>query len=476
MDDPRDDIDLWLSERVTPLLPHPGTFERIKKRARRRKLGQAAAAAGGAAVIVAAAVTIPRFITSPVTPTGVQSSVGPGQGTPAPARTHPAKPTASPSTSPSPSASSPVPPAVPANFAPSSVTFVSTRTGWVIGQAGTPGQCGDPSPGGCTFLAATATGGSTWEGLTAPPAGFPDGGYGVSQVRSLDGANGWVFGPQLYATHDGGQSWVKIPTHGMRVTDLETVNGRAFAVWAHCTGTGLGFAANCTRFSLYSTPARTDQWAPVPGVTNLTSRLVPGSGIVAASAQLALTLTVGYLLAPNGSLYSGQIGSATGWHRVTEKGGGSAGCGEPGPAQADGVPGDSMLATTGTGLVEMCVAQAPGRPQGKYLVYSGDGGRSWVPAGYAPKPGLAMSLAGTPGGQVVVATSAGIDVSLNVAGARPSGLRWRTFRGAGSAPGGFSYVGMTTSAQGVAIPAEQSLHALWFTYDGGKHWQETALP
>jgi hypothetical protein len=87
-----------------------------------------------------------------------------------------------------------------------------------------------------------------------------------------------------------------------------------------------------------------------------------------------------------------------------------------------------------------------------------------------------MSLAGTPGGQVVVATSAGIDVSLNVAGARPSGLRWRTFRGAGSAPGGFSYVGMTTSAQGVAIPAEQSLHALWFTYDGGKHWQETALP
>ena len=29
MDEPRDDIDTWLEERVTPLQPHPGTFEQI---------------------------------------------------------------------------------------------------------------------------------------------------------------------------------------------------------------------------------------------------------------------------------------------------------------------------------------------------------------------------------------------------------------------------------------------------------------
>jgi hypothetical protein len=475
MDEPRDDIDLWLSERVTPLLPHPGTFERIRRRARRRKVGQAAVAAGGAAVIVAAAVTVPHFVTSQLTPTASKTSAPASQGTPTPRHSPSPAPTGSPSVSPSPSATSQAPPAVPANFAPSSVTFVSTGTGWAIGQGGTSGHCGASSPI-CTSLAVTINGGATWQGLTAPAVGSPDGGYGVSQVRSLNGTDGWVFGPQLYATHNGGQSWVKIPTHGLRVTDLETVSGRAFAVWAHCTGTGPDFAGNCTRFSLYSTPAGADQWAPVPGVTNLSTRLVSGSGIFASSAQLALTLKVGYLLAPDGSLYSGPAGGAAGWHRVIEKGGGPAGCGEPGPAQADGVPGDSMLATTGTGLVEMCVAETPGRPQGKYLVYSGDGGRSWVPAGYAPKAGLAASLSGTPTGQVVVATNVGIDVSSTIAGAARGHLGWRTVRVAPPAPGGFSYVGMTTPRQGVAVPVDQSLHELWFTYDGGKHWRATLVP
>jgi hypothetical protein len=34
---------------------------------------------------------------------------------------------------------------------------------------------------------------------------------------------------------------------------------------------------------------------------------------------------------------------------------------------------------------------------------------------------------------------------------------------------------MTTTAQGVAIPADQSVHAVWFTYDRGTHWQPSAV-
>ena len=33
--------------------------------------------------------------------------------------------------------------------------------------------------------------------------------------------------------------------------------------------------------------------------------------------------------------------------------------------------------------------------------------------------------------------------------------------------GGFSYVGMTTDSQGVALPADTSLHEIWMTFDGG---------
>ena len=75
-------------------------------------------------------------------------------------------------------------------------------------------------------------------------------------------------------------------------------------------------------------------------------------------------------------------------------------------------------------------------------------------------------------GQVVIATTEGIQVSSNVAGT--GSLRWRTVRGA-SIPGGFTYVGMTTAEQGVAIAADTSLHAAWFTYDGGRHWQPSPV-
>ena len=37
MPDRHDDVDAWLSQRIEPLPPPPGTFELIKRRARRRR-------------------------------------------------------------------------------------------------------------------------------------------------------------------------------------------------------------------------------------------------------------------------------------------------------------------------------------------------------------------------------------------------------------------------------------------------------
>jgi hypothetical protein len=468
MDEPRDDVDVWLSERVKPLLPHPGTFERIRKRARRRKMGQAAIAAGGAAVIVAAAFTVPHLIIPRVSPAGSVTPEASGHTTP-PQHSHsPTPPPASQSPSSSPSASATTgPPLVPVNFAPSSVTFVSTGTGWVIGQAGTPGQCTGPNPDICTSMAVTFNGGRTWQGMPAPVAGPPDGARGVSQVRSLNGVDGWAFGPQLYATHDGGQHWRRIDTHGMRVIDLETVNKQVFAVWAQCTGTGPDFAANCTSFSVYTSRPNVDRWVPVSGATNLTS----GQPATASSAQLVLTGTFGYLLAPDGTLYQGiDWKYSTGpWLAVSNSGAGVQAC-APGPAQADGLPSQGLLASTGRGLAELCLGPVSNGSQTKTLLYSPDGGDSWWTAGTAPSAGTATSLSGTPDGRVLIATAQGIDTSAQAPQARSSKLTWRAARGT-ALPGGFSYVGMTTSAQGVAIPADQSVHAVWFTYDRGTHWQ-----
>ena len=80
MADRRDDVDAWLSERIEPLPPPPGTFELIKRRARRRKYRKLAITATSAAVIVAAAVTVPQVVNLPVLNQNPTSAAQAGHG------------------------------------------------------------------------------------------------------------------------------------------------------------------------------------------------------------------------------------------------------------------------------------------------------------------------------------------------------------------------------------------------------------
>jgi photosystem II stability/assembly factor-like uncharacterized protein len=445
MPDRHDDLDSWLDGRIEPLPPPPGTFDLIKRRARRRKYRRLAVTAGAAAVIVAAAVTVPQVVNLPVL--NPATATGAGNNT----RTSTPPPSAAPSTAvasatPAPSA---VPAPVPANFQPTSVTFIGTATGWVIGQAGTPGHCATAY---CTSIARTGDAGKTWTGVPAPVTGPPDGATGVSQVRFLDTRDGWAFGPQLYATHDGGHTWTQVVTNGLRVTGLETVGNRAFALFASCAGTGAAFAAQCTSYTLYSSPAAGDAWTPVGPAT---------SGLTGAAASLVLTGTRGYLLAPDGMLYAGPVDGSAPWQAVKQV---------PCPAGtplADGQPTGALLAAANaTNLVLACASSStPGTQQAKRIFTSADGGIVWQNAAAAPALGLATSLAATPGGTDVLATSQDIDV-------KPAGsAAWQTAALEGPAPaGGFGYVGMTTGTQGVALPADPAAGTVWFTFDGGKTW------
>ena len=71
---------------------------------------------------------------------------------------------------------------------------------------------------------------------------------------------------------------------------------------------------------------------------------------------------------------------------------------------------------------------------------------------------------------MVLGTDRGIDVL-------PAGaIAWQTATLAGGGPaGGFGYVGMTTDAQGVALPADPSAGTVWFTFDGGQTWKPSYL-
>ena len=462
MADRRDDIDAWLSERIEPLPPPPGTFELIKRKARRRKYRKLAITAGSAAVIVAAAVTVPQVVNLPVlnpnptaAPIGAQTSQSP----------HSAGQSAFGKASPATSSAVPAGPApVPGNFRPTSVTFVGPRTGWVIGQALTPGHCATQV---CTSVARTDDAGKTWAGRPAPMAGAADGATGLSQIRFLNLDDGWAYGPQLYATHDGSKTWAPVDTGGLRVTALETVGDRVFALWASCTGNGPAYAVNCTRFTLYSAPAAGGAWAPVgSSTTGLTD------GAASEAAELVLTGTRGYLLAPGGALYAGPVDGGGPWKQVSTL---VSSC-PVGQARADGQPTGALLgAVNSRDLLLACASASSGAnpsvsTQQKFIYSSPDGGVSWRQLSTAPAAGVALGLAASPRESVVLATDQGIDLL-------PSGqTSWQTatLRGGGPA-GGFGYIGMTTDEQGIALPADPSAGTVWFTFDGGQTWTASRL-
>ncbi|HEY2577534.1 MAG TPA: hypothetical protein VGI74_14600 [Streptosporangiaceae bacterium] len=465
MTEPHDDLDNWLHTQIDPMQPPPGTFQQIRKRARRRKRRQAllsaASAGAAAAVIVLAVVALPKVVPSVLNlhhsnPAGHSAAAPPpssprisdSAGTPFTARSTPVSKT----------------PSVPPAFQASSVTFANLNTGWVLGQAavGVPGYC---RSGYCTSMARTDNAGKSWYGLHAPLTGAPDGPAGVGQVRFLDTENGWAFGPELFATHNGGATWTQVSVpNGMRVTSLETVGSTAFAVFAQCTGTGQDFAAGCTRFFLYSSPAAGNDWTPVPG-------LAGGFGLssgTASSATIVLTHGEGYLYTPDGTLVSGPTTAGATWQAASPT---SLPC-LPGQAEADGQPAGGQF--TASAPSDLALACPPSQTSGTHsdshpetIYTSVNGGQSWQEQGSLPFPVTVTSLAANTGGILAVGTSQGIEVSSD------NGANWRQTQTGPS--GGFDYVGLTSPSQGVAVPADTSVHQLWFTYASGQSWVPSSI-
>jgi photosystem II stability/assembly factor-like uncharacterized protein len=465
--EPRDDVDSWLNERIDPLLPPPGTFDLIKRRARRRKYRRLAITASTAAVLVAAAVTVPQVVNLPMLSPTPTSSPAAGAGHP-PSASASVPSSGTPSTAAS--AASRIP-SVPADFQPTSVTFVGPYTGWVIGQAGSPGRCATQY---CTSVARTNDAGRTWSGVPAPLTGAPDGATGVSQIRFLDLNDGWAFGPGLFVTHSGGKAWTAVDTGGLRVTDLETVGTRVFALWASCTGTGAAYASGCSSFTLYSAPASGGSWAPAGAAT---TGLAYGQSGQAPS--LALTGSRGYLLTADGTLYSGPVDGSAAWQKTgslpdaCDAGGTGAG-GQPTGAQPNGAqPNGALLgAANASDLLLTCLIPGGGSNSAeRKLVYSSPNrGASWLMMATAPPAGIAASLAASPSESLMLATDRGIELL-------PKGeIAWQAATLTSPAPaGGFSYLGMTTDEQGIALPADPGAGAVWFTFDGGQTWKPSAI-
>ena len=453
MSDPFDPVESWLGTDIELLPPASGAFERIQRRAKRRKTVVAMSTAAAAAVAIAAAATLPQLASSLLPNHGGgpeqigSSSHSPRpshrpSGTPKPHHSSCSAKPSHPNLSIRGSTKAPTP-----GISPSSVTFVSGTVGAVIGQTAS----------GCEAVAATSDYGRSWTKVDPPPAGQPNGDSGVSQIRFLEATNGWAYGPGLYVTHDGGATWAKASGVRGRVIDLATVGASAYAVAASCTGAGSDYAGGCTNFALYTAPFNSDAFQLVPGAS--------GKGQV-KSGDLQLTHAAGYLLVGD-VLFTGPPDGSSPWHAITISPGTIPAClsasGDP------ATPGEFGVLAPGAASEVYLLCQ-PASGGGGSLYTSADSGATWRLDGHVKAQGLGTSLAVAPNSNtLVLATSAGIYYSADT-------RHWSQANLSGQAPfGGFGYVGMTTRLRGVAVPAGRGATVIFITTDGGKTWHPSQI-
>ena len=405
--------------------------------------------------LAAAAVVIIAFAALIVSRSGGNLPVGGqpnGSGSVATPGASAASPAAAPSAA-SPAAS----PAAPASSAPSattgastsllglspaSVTFVSADDGWVLGT----GTC---SSAPCAAIAQTVDGGRTWAEVSAPHASIVPGGDqgapGISGLRFADARNGWAFGPDLWATHDGGATWARLTIPGLPAD-------AAIVALASANGTVHAAVLDGQDYRVASSPVGADDF-------RLSAVRVPvGAGPV-PSVQLVLSRSAGWLIENDRTVVGGARLVNGAW--VTWR-----------PPCADVVGPAFLAASSPTELAAACDVGLWGTPTGGHLYVSHDGGSTFVESGAAVPLQMEAQVAAASPSVIVAAVNDAAGAAL--VATFDAGRTWAVVARLGAV--GITDLGFTTATQGVAItvPADGAA-SLLMTRDGGHTWRAVGM-
>ena len=322
---------------------------------------------------------------------------------------------------------------IPAHFYPQSFTAISELTWWVLG----PAPCtfaGEKPP--CGELLRTTNGGRNFIGIGAPHATLSTGPQtpGYSQIRFADTKNGFAYGPDLYATHDGGSTWHQVDIGGT-VTDLAISAGEVYAT-VEPIGGGSG--------RLTQSPVAHDGWTTVSAAGVVSGGLwVQGSDVIVQSG----------------------VGTGIGGNVLVSTDGGQSFTAHPAPSP--GLP-CQFAAPTPAVVWARC---ATGTESGVWR--STDLGAHFAPANPASRPGQ-------PNSAVFAAASADTAVYgyQQLYRTSDAGATWSPVGPAGIAQ--WAYLGFTDSTHGVGLAYVGSIapgnERLYYTTDGGQTYHPVTLP
>jgi len=316
-------------------------------------------------------------------------------------------------------------------------------TGWLLGTA----PCASPP---CTSLLRTEDGGRSWRGIPAPRAPLSDDGEtaNVQHIRFADALNGWVYGPSLWATHDGGAHWEQPRLDGVdaqaEISSLETVSGTVHAA-----------VIDAGRVRIETSPTGADAWRSA-------ILLEVGAGPV-PQAALVLQGGSGWVVVVNRTVIDGarlDHGQWTPWTPPCASAGGPA-------VVAASTPVD-LVAACDEGLWTDDV-------QVERLYVSDDGGATFrFTSDRAPVGCCAQLAAPAAGTAMVNGDRDGRSASLLAT--FDSGRTWsRVYTR--PTPGSWTDLGFTSRDRGVAVVAEPAYRAgdLVMSDDGGRSWHVVTL-
>lgn len=321
------------------------------------------------------------------------------------------------------------------------LSFTSAATGWLLGL---PQPCGAPTntaPSCPAILEHTSDGALSWQRRPVPAVAAQG---ELSHVRFADAADGWLYDPRLWATHDGGRTWraVGLPAPVVALSARGGTSGTVLAVLQAASG-----------FQLWSSPTGRDGWHQVGAAATLPA---PGSVQLVRSGPAQV-----YLLDVNPAGAAGAratlVASADGGAHLEQ---------QVDPCAANSFS-QSLAVDSAGGLWLACGPEpASGALQpGKELYRSTTGGRSWT--GPLPLPGEG-SL-----GSVTAATPTTALLTLDRAPllqSRDGGQTWQAVapdRG----DSGFFAGGWVDPEHAYVLTSGE----LWWTADGGAHWRSRPL-